>query len=225
MARTVRVVIPDLSVHIVQRGHDGNDCFFDDGDYLAYVSLLREFAPQCACSVHAYCLMTNHVHLFLTPHSPSSCALLMKNVGQRYVQWINARHERSGTLWEGRFFSCPVPSERYALACYRYVDCNPVKPGLVAHPDEYRWSSYRLNARGRFGGFIAPHPVYLALAEDEARRAEAYRMLCDLPLDAKERDDLRKATRRGYAAGTQPRPRGRPRKKMGSDPIKLINGV
>ena len=204
------------SWRIVQRGHDGNDCFFEDGDYLTYVHLLREFAPSCGCLLHAYCLMTNHVHLFLTPTAPRSCALLMKNVGQRYVQRINSRRERSGTLWEGRFYSCPVPSERYALACYRYVDCNPVKPGMVAHPDDYRWSSYRVNARASFAGFVTPHPVYMTLGQDDTGRAAAYRMICDVPLDAKEREALRRATRRGYAAGTEPRKRGRPGKKMGT---------
>ena len=199
-------------MHIVQRGHDGKDCFFHDDDYHAYLNLLREFAPRCGCSVHAYCLMTNHVHLFLTPRAPYSCALLMKNVGQRYVQRINARRERSGTLWEGRFYSCPVPTERYALACYRYVDCNPVKPGMVKHPDEYRWSSYRMNARGTDAGFITPHPVYMALGDQPDRRAVAYRRLCDVPLPTETVQDIRNATRSGYAAGTQPRGRGRPRR-------------
>jgi putative transposase len=217
MPRTARLIVPDLSVHIVQRGHDGNDCFFEDADYHAYVDLLREFVPRCACSLHAYCLMTNHVHLFLTPHTANSCALLMKNVGQRYVQRVNARRERSGTLWEGRFYSCLVPTEPYALACYRYVDCNPVKPGMVKHPDEYRWSSYRLNARGRESAFITPHAVYLALADHADRRAVAYRELCDGPLPAQALQDLRKATRGGYAAGTKPRRRGRP-KKNGDGP-------
>jgi len=217
MPRAARLIVPDLSVHIVQRGHDGNNCFFGDDDYHAYLSLLQEFAPLCGCAVHAYCLMTNHVHLFLTPQTSGSCALLMKNVGQRYVQRVNARRERSGTLWEGRFYSCLVPTERYALACYRYVDCNPVKPGMVEHPDDYRWSSYRVNARGKVGAFITPHPVYVALADRADRRAVAYRALCDVPLSPETLQDLRKATRGGYAAGTKPRGRGRPR-KIGTDP-------
>jgi putative transposase len=216
MARLVRVIVPDLGVHIVQRGHDGENCFFDDADYFAYLTLLREFAPLCGCLVHAYCLMTNHVHLFLTPQLPRSCALLMKNVGQRYVQRVNARHERTGTLWEGRYYSCLIPTERYALACYRYVECNPVKPGMVRHPDEYRWSSYRLNARSASGGFLNPHPAYLALADDDARRSAAYRGLFDAPLAPQLLEDLRRATRRGNAAGTPPGRRGR--KKKGADP-------
>jgi len=221
MARTARLIIPDLSVHIVQRGHDGQECFFDDSDYFYYLDLLSTFAERCGCSVHAYCLMTNHVHLFLTPHASKSCAQLMKEVGQRYVQRVNARLSRSGTLWEGRFYSCLVPTERYALACYRYVECNPVKPGMVQHPGNYRWSSYRMNADVGGAGWLVPHPAYLAIAEEPTRRAAQYAALCAEPLPPEIVDDLRKATRRGYAAGTKPKPRGRPwqMRKMGSVPI------
>ena len=220
MARAARIVIPDVSVHIVQRGHDGHDTFFNERDYIAYLDLLCEFAATTRCSVHAYCLMTNHVHLFLTPHAAHSCAMLMKNVSQRYVQRINRLRQRTGTLWEGRFYSCLVPTERYALNCYRYVECNPVKPGIVNRPGEYRWSSYRRNVEGLAGTFLIPHPAYLALAEDEGRRLQTYRALCDEPLPPEAVDDLRKATRRGCAVGTPPRRRGRPwqMRKMGSVP-------
>jgi len=215
------MVVPELSVHIVQRGHDRARCFFRDDDYRAYLELLSTFASRAGCSVHAYCLMTNHVHLFVTPHSDNACAQLMKNVGQRYVQSINARRGRTGTLWEGRFYSCPVPGERYALACYRYVDCNPVRAGMISRPGQYEWSSYRANAARAPSGFIAPHPAYLALSDDAARRAAAYGSLCDVPLPVETIDDLRRSTRRGYAVGSPPRPRGRPwqMRKMGSVPI------
>jgi putative transposase len=210
MARTARLVIPELSVHIVQRGHDGQACFFQATDYLFYLDLLREFSLLASCSVHAYCLMTNHVHLFITPHAANSCAQLMKNVGQRYVQRVNARRSRSGTLWEGRFYSCLVPTERYAVACYRYVECNPVKPGMVAKAADYRWSSYAANAGTTSDSLITPHAAYLALAEDPARRIDVYKALCEQPLPQQLVAELRRATRRGQAAGTAPRPRGRP---------------
>ena len=185
MARTARLVIPDLSVHIVQRGHDGGDCFFEEADYLSYIALL-------------------------TPHAAGSCAQLMKNVGQRYVQRVNARRSRSGTLWEGRFYSCLVATERYAVACYRYVECNPVKPGMVARAGDYRWSSYAVNGGLASDPLITPHPAYVALAEDQARRGEIYRTLCEAPLPQPLVEDLRRATRRGQVAGTPPRARGRP---------------
>ncbi len=220
MARTARLIIPDLSVHIVQRGHDGRDCFFVESDYRDYLELLNRFAQQCGCSVHAYCLMTNHVHLFVTPHASESCAQLMKNLGQRYVQRVNSRLGRSGTLWEGRFYSCLVPTERYALACYRYVECNPVKPGMVNHPAAYPWSSYRINTNAALRSWVSPHAAYLGIAEDPTRRAAEYAALCGEPLSPEIVDDLRKATRRGYAAGSTPRRRGRPwqMRKMGSVP-------
>lgn len=208
MARTARVVIPDLSVHIVQRGHDGDNCFFDETDYRTYIDLLNRFAPQCGCSVHAFCLMTNHVHILLTPHAVDSCARLMKNVGQRYVQRVNARLGRSGTLWEGRFYSCLVPGERYALTCYRYVDCNPVRPGMVNDPGEYPWSSYRMNAGGG-QSWLVPHAAYLAISQDAERRAVAYRDLCALPIATEDRNEFRRATRRGYAVGSPRKRRAR----------------
>jgi putative transposase len=223
MSRTARVVIPDLTVHIVQRGHDRRRCFFAEADHFAYLDLLGTFAPRLGCSVHAYCLMTNHIHLLVTPHAPDSCAQLMKNVGQRYVQQINLRLGRTGTLWEGRYHSCLVASERHALACYRYIECNPVRPGMVSCAAEYPWSSYRANVHGEPSGFLVPHPAYLALAEESSGRASAYRALCDMPLEQDVLDDIRKATRGGYVVGSARRRRGRPSasvmRKMGSVPI------
>ncbi len=223
MPRTARLVVPDLSVHIVQRGHDRQPCFFEDADYAAYLTYLDEFATKVACSVHAYCLMTNHVHLLVTPHAAESCARLMKNVGQHHVQRINSRRKRTGTLWEGRFYSCPVTTERYLLACYRYIELNPLRAGMVSHPAEYGWSSYRVNAGGKRDGLLTPHPAYVGLGEDDERRRLAYRELCEQPLQAQAIDEIRKATRGGYVVGTPRRPRGRPRpavmRKIGSVPI------
>jgi putative transposase len=221
MARTARVVVPELSLHVVHRGHDRRDCFFQESDYRAYLNDLETFAGRFGCSIHPYCLMTNHVHLLMTPHTADACALCMKNTAQCHVQRINKRLRRTGTLWEGRFYSCPVPSERYALTCYRYVERNPVEARMVEHPRQYRWSSYQTNAEG-LPAFIVPHPAYEALATETSLRAKAYAALCDVPLDPKVVDEIRKATRRGYAIGTARKPRGRPRppvmRKMGSVP-------
>lgn len=220
MPRRARVVVPEVSLHVVQRGHDGADCFFCEDDYLAYLAYVREFAQRFACSLHAYCLMTNHVHLFLTPRTPTACGQLMKFTSQHYVNRINTRLERSGTLWEGRFYSCVVPSERYALTCYRYIELNPVEAGMVRIPNDYRWSSYATNASCANDGFLTPHAVYEALGIDEATRASAYTALFDLPLDTKLMEDIRKATRGGYVAGS-PRKRGRPPRseKTGTVPV------
>jgi putative transposase len=209
MPRAARVVVPDVSLHVVQRGHDQRDCFFEEGDYLAYLDYLREFGARFRCAVHAYCLMTNHVHVFVTPHDAEGCAQMMKFTAQHYVNRINRRLGRSGTLWEGRFYSCLVPSERYALACYRYIELNPVEAGMVASPAGYRWSSYAANSSARNGDFLKPHAAYEALGIDDSTRASGYIALFDLPLDPKLIEDIRKATRGGYAVGA-PRKRGRP---------------
>lgn len=210
MPRTARVVVPEVSLHVVQRGHDGRDCFFAEGDYLAYLGFLRDFACRFGCSVHAYCLMTNHVHLLLTPHAANACAQVMKFTSQYYVNRINRQRDRSGTLWEGRFYSCLVPSERYALACYRYIELNPVEAGMAQRPSDYRWSSYGTNAVPCDGGFLRPHPAYDALGIDADTRATAYTSLFDLPLDAKMVEEIRNATRAGRAAGVPRKARGRP---------------
>jgi putative transposase len=223
MPRLARVVIPDVSLHVVQRGHDRRDCFFAEADYLAYLGHLRDFAERFGCSVHAYCLMTNHVHLFMTPHAPEACALVMKYTGQYYVNRINKRLKRTGTLWEGRFYSCLVLSEWYALACYRYVELNPVEAGIVQHPRDYRWSSYSKNVADSPDDFLRPHAAYAALGNESSSRVSAYAALFDKPLEQNVIDEIRKATRGGYVVGSRRKPRGRPRgpvmRKIGSVPI------
>lgn len=145
MPRQPRLILPEVAVHIIQRGNNRGACFHADSDYLVYLLHLRELSSKFDCSVHAYCLMPNHVHLLLTPGSPDSCTGLMRDLGQRYVQYFNRRHRRSGTLWEGRFRSCVAESARYVLACYRYIELNPVRAGLVSDPRAYPWSSFRAN--------------------------------------------------------------------------------
>ncbi|HET6266011.1 MAG TPA: transposase, partial [Usitatibacter sp.] len=123
-----------MPLHVIQRGNNRGDCFFAVRDYTAYLGMLQELAAEHGCAVHAYVLMTNHVHLLLTPQRADSAALLMKNLGQRYVQLVNRRHGRSGSLWEGRFRSCIVDSDQYLLRCYRYIEMNPVRASMVGDP-------------------------------------------------------------------------------------------
>ncbi len=127
MPRRARLAIAGIPWHIIQRGNNRSACFYDDVDYRKYLDLLEEQAHKHGCLVHAYALMTNHVHLLVTPERKDSAALMMKNLGQRYVQYINRTYCRSGTLWEGRFRSCLAQSEAYVLACYRYIELNPVR--------------------------------------------------------------------------------------------------
>jgi len=201
-----------VALHVIQRGNNRGACFFGDGDRLAYLRYLHQFTLEAGCFVHAYCLMTNHVHLLLTPPGPSACALLMKRLNQHYVQHVNRVHGRTGNLWEGRYRSCLAASERYVLACYRYVELNPVRAGMVAQPEEYLWSSYRSNAQGRPDSLLVPHPAFLALGEDRTHCRHAYRSLAQRTLEPLLMEEIRSATRNGRALGVEARSRGRPAK-------------
>ena len=174
MPRAPRLVIPDVAMHVRQRGNDGQDCFRNDRDRLVYLVILRELCLKTRCALHAYCLMTNHVHLLMTPPEEPACATLMRDLGQRYVQYFNRRHKRTGTLWEGRFRSCLVESREYVLGCYRYIEMNPVDAGMVDLPSQYRWSSHLGNAGGADNKLLTQHAEYAALAEDPAARSSAY---------------------------------------------------
>ena len=218
MPRGPRLVLPGVALHLVQRGVNRQPCFFVPRDYADYLRLLAVFAVESGCSVHAYCLMTNHVHLLLTPHQAGACARLMKELNQRYVQRLNKALGRSGTLWQGRFHSSVVATERYALACYRYIELNPVRAGLAAHARDYYWSSYRANAEGEANPIVSPHPTYAALGSSLAGRRSAYRALFKLCLPDSAIEEIRKATRGGYRIGEQRRPRGRQRRSDHGQP-------
>jgi putative transposase len=192
-------VVPEVALHIVQRGHNRRDCFRQDADYLVYLANLRELAQKTGCAVHAYCLMTNHVHLFLTPSRQDACARLMRSLGQRYVQYFNRRYERSGTLWQGRFFSCLVDSEPYVLATYRYVERNPVKAGMVASPAAYAWSSHAGNAGRVENRLLTPHAAYLGLSEQPAQRHGAYEEMLAAEDEPAFLAAIREATQGGFA--------------------------
>ena len=150
-------------MHITQRGNNRTDCFRCESEYLVYLLHLKELSARMDCAVHAYCLMTNHVHLLMTPASADACASLMRDLGQRYVQYFNRRHSRSGTLWEGRFHSSVVGSPEYVLACYRYIESNPVWAGMVPSPSAHRWSSHAVNVGLGADGLVAPHADFLAI--------------------------------------------------------------
>lgn len=194
MPRLARLVIPGVAMHIVQRGHDRKDCFRHDTDRLVYLSNLRDLAAATRCALHAYCLMTNHVHMLLTPTTDESCARLMRNLGQRYVQYFNRRYDRRGTLWEGRFHSCVVESAEYVLACYRYIERNPVRAGMVPASDAYAWSSHNGNTGQADNKLLTPHVEYLALSQQDAPRFAAYRGLFQQADDPAFLNEIREAT-------------------------------
>jgi len=132
----------------VQRGHNREPCFFSEDDYSSYLHWLGEALSESECALHAYVLMTNHVHLLLTPKKAEAVPRLIISLGRRYVQYINRSYRRTGTLWDSRYKSSLVQAETYLLACQRYIELNPVRAAMVEDPAHYRWTSYRANALG-----------------------------------------------------------------------------
>jgi len=191
MPRPPRYELSGVPQHVIQRGNNRQATFFADEDYQAYLNWLSEAAVAHGCAIHAYVLMTNHVHLLVTPQEVGAIGKLMQSLGRRYVQYVNARYRRSGTLWEGRYKGALIDSERYLLTCSRYIELNPVRAGMVAHPGEYRWSSYGGNAQGQPDPVISAHAEYVALGNDDSTRQAAYRELFRQHLEPKMVDEIR----------------------------------
>jgi putative transposase len=154
-------------------------------------------------AIHAYVLMTNHLHLLATPTTADALPKTLQRVGTRYAMYLNGARDRSGSLWEGRYRACPVESERYLLACSRYIEQNPVRAGLAQHPREFRWSSYRGNAGERADALLTPHPVYRALGATDTERARAYRALHDETLSTGLIESIRAAVNAGTPLGDE----------------------
>lgn len=202
MPRKPRFYLPGVSAHIVQRGNCRQAVFFCDEDCTAYLRWLEEGAFKHRCAVHAYCLMTNHVHLLVTPEGSDSISRLIQYVGRHYVAYVNHRYGKSGTLWEGRHKGCVVANDHYLLACMRYIELNPVRAVMVDRPGDYRWSSYRINAGGEEGGLIKPHPLYRVLGETREARAEACRELFRNALNAEQVHALHATLQTGTPLGS-----------------------
>ena len=203
MPRRPRIKLANIPLHVVQRGVNREPCFFAEEDYQCYLHWLFEAAVDWRCQVHAYVLMTNHVHLMVTPQTTDGLAKLMQSVGRRYVQYVNRFYKRSGTLWEGRFKSSLIQTEEYFLLCQRYIELNPVRANMVNDPALYRWSSYRHHAFGQTDQRLQHHPLYLALGiNDDARRA-TYRDLFRSELDDAAIADVRLALSQGQPLGSE----------------------
>lgn len=201
MPRRARIALPNVPLHLTQRGNNRQPCFFADEDYRNYLDWLREYASKTGCRIHAYVLMTNHVHLLVSSERAGASGDMMKALGQRYVQYVNRVYKRSGTLWEGRYRSCPTQAEAYLLACQRYIELNPVRAAMAEHPADYRWSSYRANAQGEENALVQPHECYLALGASAPERQAAYRELFRYELDPGMIDRIRSATNGNFALG------------------------
>jgi putative transposase len=177
MPRRPRIHLPGLPLHVVQRGHNRDACFFAEEDHLVYREWLGEACKATGCALHAYVQMTNHVHLLLSPPEPEAVSRLMISLGRRYVQYINKTYHRTGTLWDSRYKSSLVQADAYLLLCQRYIELNPVRATMVDDPAHYRWSSYRANGLGQPDSLLTPHVVYSSLGTNEADRLANYRSL------------------------------------------------
>jgi putative transposase len=202
MARLPRPDLAGIAQHVVQRGNDRLPCFYDDDDRRRYLTALQHVAQRYACLIHAYVLMTNHVHLLATPSAAGAISRMMQTLGRLYVADFNGRHRRTGTLWEGRYRSCLVGGARYVLACHRYMELNPVRAAIVAQPSGFPWSSYAPNATGRPDAVLRPHPDYLALAGSNEQRQAAYRTLFDEVLPPKQIAEIRVYIQQQRALGS-----------------------
>lgn len=202
MARLQRIVVPGQALHIVQRGNNRQAVFFAEEDYRFYLDALGRAAENTGCRIHAYVLMSNHVHLLVTPQSEEGPARLMQSVGRSYVRYVNAAYRRSGTLWEGRFKSALIDSERYLLVCSRYIELNPVRARMVERPDDYRWSSYRANTLGVMDAVVSPHWLYERLGQSPDERQLAYAAIFDGYMGDAVLGSIRDGTEKGEVLGS-----------------------
>jgi len=203
MARLRRICPVNLPVHVIQRGNNRCQCFCDDHDKATYFTYLCKAADKYDVHLHAWVLMSNHAHLLITPSVAETVSTFMQYLGSLYVRFFNRKHSRTGTLWEGRFRSSLVESERYFLTCQRYIELNPVRAGIVSDPADFHWSSYHVNARGISSGHWHPHPVYLALGSSASARRHAYRNLFRELIPDGEIDRIRTATNKGLILGAR----------------------
>lgn len=177
MPRQIRLCVPSVAQHVIQRGNNRQTCFRVEADYIAYAFWLDRAANQYDVQIHAWVFMTNHVHILATPSTAEGVPRMMQQLGRGYVRHFNRVYERTGTLWEGRYKSCLVESENYLLRCYRYIELNPVRAAIVTDPAHYKWSSHGCNGFGIKSKLVTPHPQYLALGSTEEVRLKNYRSL------------------------------------------------
>lgn len=226
MPRKPRFNLIGVPQHVIQRGNNREPCFYAEEDYRRYLDDLRESAEKYDCRIHAYVLMTNHVHLLVTPMVDHGISQMMQALGRRYVYFINKTYNRSGTLWEGRYKSSLIDSDAYLFACMRYKELNPIRASMVSHTGEYKWSSYHTNAQGEDDSLIEKHPLYMELGNSQEERELAYRELFrhhvenDTPHDIREslnhelvlgrsyfKDKIEELTQRQTRMGEPGRPR------------------
>jgi len=202
MARHRRLGPKEIPQHVIQRGNNRKQCFTSNQDFAAYVHWLKMYSEKYAVRIHAWVLMTNHVHILCTPALENKgVSLMMQSLGREYVRYFNTSYNRTGTLWEGRFKSCLVQATDYLLNVYRYIELNPVRAKMVTDPADYKWSSYRINALGVESDLCHPHELYIALGNHKHERLQTYQLLFNEQLSSKLVSEIRKCSHKELVLG------------------------
>lgn len=201
MARLPRLTLPGYPHHVIQRGNNRQPIFATDSDRERLLALLAEYAKKFQVSLHAYVLMSNHFHLLVTPETADGLPQMMQAVGRRYVRYFNDRQGRSGTLWEGRYRSTLIETDRYLLACMAYIDLNPVRAGLVAQARDYPWSSHGHYIGQRHDKLVTPHPIFWTLGNTPFAREAAYADLVHAGVAPEQQAALTDSALRGWVLG------------------------
>ena len=202
MARLSRIVVPNHPVHIMHRGNNRQDIFESEEDMTRCKEDIANALSKSGCHLHAYVIMTNHLHLLITPADKVQLSKFMQTMANRYVRYFNATRNRTGTIWEGRFKSCLVDSENYLFTLYRYIEINPVKANMVKNIADYPWSSYRHNALDEKNNLITEHKLYKDLGKNSAQRAENYQKIFNILNTVEQEQQITEATMRGEVYGT-----------------------
>jgi putative transposase len=203
MPRQPRFVLVGHPQHVIVRGNNRHPIFYTEQDYQFYLDKLKQAADKHHCAIHAYVLMTNHVHLLITPYTANGISKAMQMIGRYYVQYFNKTYQRTGTLWEGRYKATLIESDHYALTCYRYIEMNPVRAvNMAEHPADYPWSSYRYNALGKANALVTQHSLYKALGKTNRTRQENYRALFTTEIEEKTLMAIRESTNKAWVLGS-----------------------
>lgn len=203
MARLPRLVVPNHLHHLVTRGNNGQAVFLDNADHQQFIDWLREAAQQQRVAIHGYALLPDRVHLLVTPADEEGLGRMMQAVGRLYVPWFNARHDRSGSLWEGRFRATVMEARDYFCPCAHWIEYQPVLDGLAVDMAAYPWSSHAHHIGLRKQAWLTDHPVYWSLGNTPFEREAAFQQLCETPPEPRMAEAIDAATRKAWALGDE----------------------
>jgi len=229
MPRQPRVIVSGYPYHIILRGNNKSAIFYNDKDRRFFIECLKKAKEKTHSKIYAYCLMTNHAHFLVEPSRGDGLAEMMQSLGRRYVQYVNSKYKRTGTLWEGRYKSGLVDKDEYLAICSRYIELNPVRAKIVKYPDEYGWSSFRSKTIGSAEDLLDIDPVYLDMGKTDKERRGNYRKWVLEGIPEHELKFIRLATQKCGIIGSDTfrstiektlgrsvalKPRGRPKKSL-----------